>query len=504
MLLEILSMAMINPTFDSMENLDRIAYENKHIKTVEVVNDNYSGEYSIPYKRANFDSFYSSHKSEMAKVISDFNSRKLKDEQYLKWANLPQEQLKGHLNEIYSQANKLKMRKDKVNRPLVVLGIGGSKHTAEFLLNMTGFNDKDVYFYSDIDPLSFNNFIKNTKVGIQNLNFLVVSKSGKTFETQDSFKRFEQELIDYYVANGYRPKDARSEAQKHFAICTDKFAKEDNLKEQVRNNPYYIQNLYIHDGVGGRYSMFDDAGLFVLAYAGVPYDFTARILKSAQNVTNKYCDENNLDTNIAMKNAMFNIYSRNKGHKILYQQYFGRFFEQGGENWAKQLYLESLKDFDFVASKAPDSMHYATEGLYKHENRKNYYVVMTRIDPKVSTNYNHYTVAIKDTYAEENPVVVETLAVEGDSIKPEAIGEYVQSKHFETVYTGCLRRALNKHYKNDVYIQYPEVMQYNVELYKNKFKIKKEDIKDLGKSDVNRVRKLQDYEKYNVEAGRRD
>ena len=199
MLLEILSMAMINPTLDKVETLDRIAYENKHIKTVEVVNDNYSGEYSIPYKRANFDSFYSSHKSEMAKVISDFNSRKLKDEQYLKWANLPQEQLKGHLNEIYSQANKLKMRKDKVNRPLVVLGIGGSKHTAEFLLNMTGFNDKDVYFYSDIDPLSFNNFIKNTKVGIQNLNFLVVSKSGKTFETQDSFKRFEQELIDYYV-----------------------------------------------------------------------------------------------------------------------------------------------------------------------------------------------------------------------------------------------------------------------------------------------------------------
>ena len=150
MLLEILSMAMINPTLDKVETLDKIAYENKHIKTVEVVNDNYSGEYSIPYKRVNFDSFYSSHKSEMAKVISDFNSRKLKDEQYLKWANLPQEQLKGHLNEIYSQANKLKMRKDKVNRPLVVLGIGGSKHTAEFLLNMTGFNDKDVYFYYDI------------------------------------------------------------------------------------------------------------------------------------------------------------------------------------------------------------------------------------------------------------------------------------------------------------------------------------------------------------------
>ena len=32
--------------------------------------------------------------------------------------------------------------KNNTNRPLVVLGIGGSKHTAEFLLNMTGVGNK--------------------------------------------------------------------------------------------------------------------------------------------------------------------------------------------------------------------------------------------------------------------------------------------------------------------------------------------------------------------------
>ncbi len=504
MLLEILGMAMINPTLDNMENLDRIAYENKHIKTIEVVKDNYSGEYDFPHRFDNFNKYYSEHETEIKNVIEDFNSRKMKNEQYLKWVSLPQEQLKGHLTEIYSQANKLKMRKDKIDRPLVVLGIGGSKHTSEFLLNMTGYNDKDVYFYSDIDPLSFDNFIKSTKVGIQNLNFLVVSKSGQTFETQDAFKRFEQELIDYYIANGVRPKDARVKAQQHFAICTDKFAKEENLREQVRNNPNYIQNLYVHDGVGGRFSMFDDASLFVLAYAGVPQSYTTRILQAAQKVSNKSTDPSDIQNNIAMKNAMFNAYSRSKGHKILYQQYFGRFFEQGGENWGKQLYLESLKDFDYMASKAPDSMHYATEGLYNHVNRKNYYVVMTTIDPNVSTNYKHYTAAIKDTYTQENPLILETLAVEGDSIKPEAIGEYIQTKHFETVYTGCMRRALNKHHKNDIYIQYPEVMQFNVELYKKKFKIKKEDFKMLNDSDVNRFHLQEDYEKYNVVPGRKN
>lgn len=497
MLLEILGMAMINP------DLDRIAYENPHVKTVEIVKSaNYSGEYSVPHRHDGFSSFFSSHKEDMKNVVADFNSRKIKTEQYLKWATLPQEQLKVHLSEIYSQANKLKMRKDKIERPLVVLGIGGSKHTSEFLLNMTGYNDGKVYFYSDIDPLSFSNFIKNTKVGIENLNFLVVTKSGTTFETQDSFKRFEQELIDYYIANGLRPKDARIAAQRHFAICTSKFAKNDNLKAKVRNNSYYIQDLYIHDGVGGRYSMFDDASLFVLAYAGVPQSYTARILKGAQNVTSKYTDENNIDDNTAMKNALFNVYARSKGNKILYQQYFGRFFEQGGENWSKQLYLESLKDFDFMSSKAPDSMHYATEGLYNYKNRKNYYVVMTMIDSNVSTNYKHYTSAIKDVYADENPVIREVLAVEGDSIKPEAIGEYIQTKHFETVYTGCLRRALDKKQKKDKYLIYPEVEQYNVELYKKKFKITKDDIKNAA--EVDKIRMKEDFDKYNVVPGRND
>ena len=494
MLLELLGAAMIDA------DLDKLAYENPHVHSVEIVKSDYSDEYSLTKKGDSFAKFYSKNKDVIKTVLSDFNSRKDKTEQYLKWVSLPREQLSGHLDEIYSQANTLKSRQGVIQRPLVVLGIGGSKHTAEFLLNMTGQNNGDVYFYSDIDPMSFNNFINNTKVGIQNLNFLVVTKSGTTFETQDAFKRFEQKLIDYYISQDVRPKDARNMAQKHFAICTDSFAKDNNLRMQIRNNPNYIQKLYIHDGVGGRFSMFDDAGLFVLAYAGIPKAYTERILSSAQRISNTYTRMDNIDENSAMKNAMFNVYARNQGYNILYQQYFGRFFEQGGENWAKQLYLESLKDFDFVASKAPDSMHYATEGLYNHKNRKKYYVVMTTINPDVSLNYKHYTAAIRDTYASENPMIVEALDVEGNSIKPEAIGEYIQSKHFETVFMGCMRRALNKKTKHDVYIQYPEVVQFNVETYKKKFKITRDDIDKA--LDINKPKLEADYKKYNVVPGR--
>lgn len=468
MLLELLSFALINPDTDKIAVV--IEREEKPaVERVQPMNDNYVRNiYTM--KNNNFSKYYTENQEYAKTVLRDFNSRKDQEEQYLKWVSLPSEQLNGHFQSIYFQANKLKDRKGKVTRPLVVLGIGGSKHTAEFLLNMAGKGNQGlVYFYSDIDPISYENFIKSTKTGVENLNFLVVSKSGTTFETQDAFKRFEKDLIKYYQSTGLTYRQAKTAAQKHFAICTNRTPSNGNLREKIQDNDNYIKNLYIHDGVGGRYSMFDDAGLFVLSYAGVPFEYTERILKAANKVSIDSTDMHRINNNVAMQNAMFNVYAREKGHKIIYQQYFGSMFENAGENWAKQLYLESLKDFDFVVSKAPDSMHYAAEGLYNPSNRKKYYAVMTTFDPSISFNYQKYVSAIKDTYNEQNHVVVENLKTNGNALTPEAIGEYVQTKHFETVFMGCLRRTVNKKHPA-TYIQYPEVFQYNVELYKNKFK----------------------------------
>ena len=44
----------------------------------------------------------------------------------------------------------------------------------------------------------------------------------------------------------------------------------------------------------------------------------------------------------------------------------------------------SLKDFDFAVGKAPDSMHYATEGQFSPENRDKYNTVMTMMNQDIS------------------------------------------------------------------------------------------------------------------------
>ena len=453
----------------------------------------YSQEFRMPQdngtKFNSFDEVVTKYTPEMRSVINDFNTRKDKDGQFLKWVSLPKNQLAknengvSHLDQIYSQAQELLNRKnvDGSIRPLVVLGIGGSKHTAEFLLNMNGEGNKGkVMFYSDIDPVSFNNFIKETGRDVTELNFLVASKSGTTFETADGFKRFEDKLIEAYKAKGFDEATAKAKAQSHFAICTDAKATDKNLrgkigsKNGVDNN--YIKELYIHDDVGGRFSMFDDAGLFTIAYAQVPKSTAERILSSAAKTSEKMTNPDNIKDNDAAKSAIYNVFSRQYGFKPIQQQYFGRLFEGGGENWAKQLYLESLKDFDFMIGKAPDSMHYGTEGQYNPNNRKKYNTVMTVMNPNISDNYNTYTRAIAQTYNETTPLKMEILDVESDKIQPEAIGEYIQTKHFETVYMGMLRRevanSITRRLNKDVQKpeKLPEVIQPSVETYKNKFK----------------------------------
>ena len=430
----------------------------------------------------NFSEVVAKYEPQMKTVIENFNTRVGKEKQFLNWVTLPASQLEkdennmSHLDKIYAQATVLRERHEDTDKPLVVLGIGGSKHTAEFLSNMVNTPKGKILFYSDIDPISYENFKEKIGGNVKNANYLVVSKSGTTFETKDAFTRFENELIEQYKEEGHSPKMAKAMAERHFAICTDKKPTEKNLRGKIGSvngeDNLYLKELFIHDDVGGRYSMFDDPGLFALAYAGVPKETIAKILKSAADTSEKLTNPNNIQNNEAAKSAIFNVFSRENGYNLIEQQYFGGLFEGGGENWAKQLYLESLKDFDFAVGKAPDSMHYATEGQFSPNNRNKYNTVMTMMNQDISQNYKRYTDAIAATYSETTPTKLEILDVDTDysRIKPETIGEYVQTKHFETVFMGMLRREVEKQNANSEIEQLPEILQPSVETYKNKFK----------------------------------
>ena len=68
MLLELLGAAMIDA------DLDKLAYENPHVHSVEIVKSDYSDEYSLSKKGDSFSKFYSKNKDIMKNILSDFNS----------------------------------------------------------------------------------------------------------------------------------------------------------------------------------------------------------------------------------------------------------------------------------------------------------------------------------------------------------------------------------------------------------------------------------------------
>ena len=76
-----------------------------------------------------------------------------------------------------------------------------------------------------------------------------------------------------------------------------------------------------------------------------------------------------------------------------------------------------------------------------------------------------YIGAIAQEYNQTTPL--EKLDVNSKGIEPETIGEYIQSKHFETIYKGMLRRETKGIEQPEVL---PEVLQPNVEAYKKRFK----------------------------------
>lgn len=74
---------------------------------------------------------FNKYTSKVSDFVNEFASRANQKGQFLNWVNLPMEQLK-RVDEIYELAQNLKNATNA--EKLSVMGIGGSKHTVEHML----------------------------------------------------------------------------------------------------------------------------------------------------------------------------------------------------------------------------------------------------------------------------------------------------------------------------------------------------------------------------------
>ena len=386
------------------------------------------------------------YSEEGKKAVNDIRSRAGQPGQFLNWIGvLPENQLKN-LNAIYAMANEAKKGG---YTDLAVLGIGGSRHTTEAMMKMLG-KDSKVHFYSGIDPESFKRFANG--LDLSKTKFLVVSKSGGTLETTVAYESARKLLQE---------KLGKQDVSDMFVAMTDQSAEKSKLRQVVQKGEIKLSGL-VHDDVGGRFSIFDDATLFTMAYAGVSEADAKKMLEASLSAQKEFLSPD-INNNESLKLAAFNADAKLNGKKTHFVEYFGDAFS-GATLWEKQMKNESLKSqIATDTNVGPGYLHYNAESDLDPNNKDSFYTfVYVKTDDKATNALMNGAMKAYKAQHPVNEIVLKDLS-------PESIARFIELKHFETLYTGNILGQ-----KSGIIVPsdkpLPEVIQPNVEIYKKEVK----------------------------------
>ena len=379
-------------------------------------------------------------------AVEDVSSRAGRSGQFLNWIDfLPNNQL-NNLNALYDLAAKAKEGK---YTDLAILGIGGSRHTTESMMKLLGM-DAHIHFYSSVDPESFKRFI-NT-LDLDKTKFLVVSKSGGTLETTTAYESAKKLMQEHL---------GKEDVSDRFIAMTDISSEKSNLRRIVNSGEIKLSGL-VHDDVGGRFSIFDDATIFTLAYAGVSKEETANMLKASLNAQKNFLNPD-INKNEALQLAAFNVEAKNSGKNKHFVEYFGDAF-MGTTLWEKQLKNESLKaQISTDTNVGPGYLHYNAEADLDEANKDSFFTfVYAKPQDKVTSAVLEGVIS---AYSAQHPV----SQIEIKDFSVESIARFIELKHFETLYTGNILRREKGNITPKTEAM-PEVLQPNVEKYKKEVK----------------------------------
>lgn len=379
-------------------------------------------------------------------AVEEIKARKGKSGQFLNWIGVLQENQIKNIDTLYALYEKAKKGGFS---DLAILGIGGSRHTTESMVKMLGVDD-NIHFYSSVDPVSFERFAK--RLNLDKTLFLVVSKSGGTLETTTA----------YNAAKALMQKHLNKEdVSDRFVAMTDASSEKSALRRLVDKGDL-MGSGYVHDDVGGRFSIFDDATLFTLFWANYTKEDVIGLLNSSLEAQQIYLNED-INKNPALQMAAFNVDSRLNGNTKHFVEYFGDAF-MGTTLWEKQLKNESLKArISTDTNVGPGYLHYNAEADLDVNNKDSFFTfVYAKTEDKTT---NAVLVGVINAYSNMHPVSI--VEINGFDLK--TLAQLIELKHFETLYTGnILRRKENDVTSADVAM--PEVLQPNVEIYKKEVK----------------------------------
>ncbi len=236
--------------------------------------------------------------------------------------------------------NKIKYQDSKF---IFVVGIGGSDLASKAVWNaMTSYKlekDKKVFFLESPEEREYeeiNNLIKSEILNPNEFVLIAISKSGKTVETLETFKKISKILLEKF----------------------GDFINERTLVISTKNTPLWeeakeknIECIEWEGDIGGRFSAFTIAHTTVLSIAGLD---TQAFINGKEEMEAK-CAKGNTDNPAQhLAQEIFNYYK--KGFDILDFFIFNSELEDLGK-WCRQLIAESLSTFTPTVSIGPTDLH---------------------------------------------------------------------------------------------------------------------------------------------------
>lgn len=217
---------------------------------------------------------------------------------------------------------------------LVVLGIGGSalgNIALQTALNpyMHNLDDSQrsgprLFVFDNIDPSQLASFLDWVGDKLDKTIFNVISKSGQTAETAAQLlivsKMLQNTLGSNFLKN-------------HMVATTD--LKQGTLRKIANENQ--LPTLEVPDGVGGRFSVLSDVGLFSAAMCGIDID---SLLEGARDMDKRVSNED-FYKNPAAINAAINYYFCSTGKRISVMMPYSYHLKDLAD-WYRQLWAESL------------------------------------------------------------------------------------------------------------------------------------------------------------------
>lgn len=351
------------------------------------------------------------------------------------WVNLPEKLLKeNYIENVYTTVDEFKKPFGNDSK-LIFVALGNPANTDEMAKSF-GIG-QNMVSSCDITPAQMKNTIKKAGGNLDKIQIIISSKSGSTFESNQTYKLLVDELTEHYTNKGVKPTDMQQKISKHFLFVTDKNPDKSKLKMQAQS-----LGIKTIDCVDGHSAFADMAyGMPALAYLGLPKESAVKMLKAADNMSKNLVKNTNLANNMAGEIAAYDKTAPTKEQFIFHDPQFTDF-----SSTTKQLYQESLRKMDFSTNVYPRSAHSGLEtaistGL-KGQQLNNITNVVTRVNYKPTPKEEAYLkesakleeAHIRNAQQEGHFQKKIVLEMGKDGISPESIGEFETLKSFVTYY----------------------------------------------------------------------